>query len=530
MSSSSQQDEVDILGGQLAKLDDEIGTLMTKRAKIRCRLNQFRARTSVLPPEALSIIFQYACDLPETANLDDDHRPVAITSVSVHWREVAQSTPSIWNRLCLNLKNAKYASEAAFNLLQLYFKNLGGQPINLRLSLPENSGNRVLGDEDKHDGAATAESSDIPISSIFQFIIKDHPNKLRALFINLFSLEWSNLFIQNINPSVGLPNLNKIHIGWQQDIIHNHNWKEPLPLQASLVPRLTDVSLTMASPSFQLPHAQITDLHLEDVAIDYCLHIINLCTSATECHIFYPQPPDDSEAEPPENAITLNSTSCLGWAFGLQKWDVAFLKHYTFPSLQRFRCEDQGPDGLEDDDSTTEEEMRTLQRKFLSRCPKLTVYERAADSFINWELNDLCDDLPDTVEELYLRRVEAVELDGCVNRLTRGADCTMEVFPHLKILELQGNFRYQFPDHAFSGLIGMVESRRRPLDEKYKDRFLLEELSLKWGTEIKPPPPPLTEDQEARLQELVNGGLKVTTTRDVQDEYRVWLPVKPVKA
>jgi hypothetical protein len=374
MNSPSQQEEPDILETQLAELDREIDTLKTKRAKVRTRFNRFRARTSVLAPETLSIIFQYACNLSDIASIDDDHRPVTISSVSVHWREVAQSTPSIWDRLFVNLKHPKHASVAAFSLIQLYYKHLGSQCINLRLWLHSSW-------EDDE-----GQVPNVPIQSVFQFILTDNPTKLGALFINQFSLEWSELFINCIHSDIGLPALNRIYIGWSRRISYNHSWDDSsvLPLKAALVPKLTFVTLGQASPNFLIPHKQITNLHLEDIPVDYCLEVITRCPNASECHIYYPQPASDPDMEPPARPVMLTRTTCLGWSFGMEAWDVAFLKYYTFPALERFRCENQGDLDFYDE-HPPEEDTRVLQRQFLSRCPKLTVYERAAELFINWE-------------------------------------------------------------------------------------------------------------------------------------------------
>ncbi|KAJ3576761.1 hypothetical protein NP233_g206 [Leucocoprinus birnbaumii] len=521
MFTSSQQAESDVLGADLAELDHEIDTLMTKRARIRYRYNQLRARTSVLPPETLSIIFQHVCDLQvsESTDLKDDRRPIAISSVSVHWREVARSTPAIWNRLCVRVKHADCASEGGFNLLKLYYKNSGNQLMDLQLSIREDDG---LDDEENRPLGVLIRRNDPSVVDIFQFLLSDHPTKLRALFFNDFSLNWSYHFVGNIDRTIGLPNLERIHIGWSEDIEHDHDWAEPLYLATCLLPKLHDISLARAAPNFLIPHSQITDLHLEDIAIDYCVYVMNLCTSASECHIFYPLPPAEPDAEVPTAPVTLTKTTCLGWAFGMERWDLAFLTHYTFPSLLRFRYEDQSSDGLEDDFSITDQDLRLQQKNFLSRCPKLQVFERVADSFHNWNFNALRDDLPSHVEEIYLRRVEYGEAEAILRGLIRDSDASMETFPRLKALEIQGDFWNGLVHFLFPRLIKMLESRRRPLEEKYKDHFLLEEITLKWDPEPKERPSYLNDEQRIQLQEMVDKGLKVTTSSNLRSGERVW--------
>jgi hypothetical protein len=416
--------------------------------------------------------------------------------------------------------------------MQLYFKNLGNQTISLRLDLPTEyyDAKNPVQDLDRLDGEQTVPTSSpagsiVPINTIFQFIIKEHPKKLQQLYINEFSLEYLPLFIGNIDSSVGLPNLKKLHIAWYQGAPNGHDWDNDLPpLPTALVPRLTDISLGQNSPGFSIHYGQLTDISLEYIAVDRCMEIITLCSTVSECHIFYPSPPSDWAKEVPTKPVTLSHTTCLGWAFGFQKWDVAFLKLFTFPALKRFRCEDQDENGFQVDQNIAEEDrdIRQLQRRFLSRCPKLTVYERAAETFSNWTFWQLCDDLPDTIEELYLRNVEVSETARISAVLSRGDDWRMEIFPQLKILELQGKFWHNMSS-LLPDIVTMLESRRRVLPEQYKNQARLEELYLKWNTEDETPPKQLTEVQKAQLQDFVNEGLKVTTI-DAEGNDMIWSP------
>ncbi|KAF9442639.1 hypothetical protein P691DRAFT_626995, partial [Macrolepiota fuliginosa MF-IS2] len=96
-----------------------------------------------LPPEALSIIFQYTC--ASSTNLDYwkrpnevHYRPIILASVSPYWREIAFGTPRLWNKMDFCVRRGKVETVTA--LLRHYTqhtKNLD-LTINLALHHPHN--------------------------------------------------------------------------------------------------------------------------------------------------------------------------------------------------------------------------------------------------------------------------------------------------------------------------------------------------------------------------------------------------------
>jgi hypothetical protein len=404
-------------------------------------------------------------------------------------------------------------------MMRIYFEHLANQSIYLRLNLPEDHEENLPDAEDEEN--VSFKSSNIAISSVFQFILKEHPTRLRALFINEFSREWSTLFIQHMDFTAGLPNLEWIHIGWNQAIYLDGVWNEEhTPLPATLVPRLTKLSLAQTTSTFLIPSDHITNLHLEDIAIDRCFEVIVLCTNIVECRII-PHSASDPDKEPPSDPVTRSRTTCLGWAFGLEDWDIAFLKYFTFPALERFRCEDQGSDGFEDSDIG--ENIRLLQKQFLSRCPRLTVFERVAEESVNWSLQELCDDLPNTIEELYIHYFK-IEAEDVFSKLARGDDWSTGKFPRLMVLELEGEFWNEM-GKAFPSLVTMLESRRRPIPEQHRNHARVERVELRCSTEDQIVPNELTEEQKDRLQGFVNEGLRLTTSGP-QGKRIIWSPTR----
>ncbi|KAJ6479950.1 hypothetical protein C8R47DRAFT_603699 [Mycena vitilis] len=80
-----------------------------------------------LPPETLSMIFLLLIfDYTLVIGQQRQH-PVAL--VSLHWRAIALSTPSLWNRFSLSLRGG----DGAFRTLQLYLSRSRGYPLTIEI-------------------------------------------------------------------------------------------------------------------------------------------------------------------------------------------------------------------------------------------------------------------------------------------------------------------------------------------------------------------------------------------------------------
>ncbi|KXN90861.1 hypothetical protein AN958_03515 [Leucoagaricus sp. SymC.cos] len=171
---TSQQlrdEELDLVSGELDQLDDEYLSLLTKRAKMRARLNGIRAPTSFLTTELLSFIFQYACFLPCLIDEDDPHLPIILSSVSTHWREVAHSVPSLWSQITVNVNHPCHASANTLSLLRLYLDNAGKHSLSLRITVL--SEDEEADDDDEDDDQTMRDAGDqFPIEDLLGLILE----------------------------------------------------------------------------------------------------------------------------------------------------------------------------------------------------------------------------------------------------------------------------------------------------------------------------------------------------------------------
>ncbi|KAF9449164.1 hypothetical protein P691DRAFT_791426 [Macrolepiota fuliginosa MF-IS2] len=504
---------------------------------MRRRLNELRAQTSVLPPETLSTISQYACALQLMVDEDDPHLPVVLGTISTRWRKVVYSTPSLWMHLIVTLENAQCTSHANLTLLQLYFENSGNQSISIRINLIDDE-SEYENDESKHedDENLNKTTSSVCVREILKCIFKDHPTKLRAFFCDTFFFEWLPPFFPNVDANVGFPNLKRIHIGWAglSPILASRGNADLFPLRASTTPRLNYISLMNCLPAIQIPHEQITVLILEDIRIDKCFKLLFLRPNLVDYHCKYPRSPRHSDGGPTDQHMTLSHLKCFGWAFSFETWDLALLTLLALPVLEHFRCENQksgtgwGSEASSEDsnDLTQVSNLRRHLRGFFSRSPKLATFEGASKGTGSWVIREPCDYLPDSTEEVYLQGTTHVEAESCMWKLgCRSQDSgPPAALPRLKVLSLEGKFWLNPSGYFFHLLIMMLQLRRQGPPEERGDQPWLESLTLKHDMKTSPLLGTGSSEYLAELQNFVDGGLELVTTdrrgRDRPERFR----------
>nr|GAT50206.1 predicted protein [Mycena chlorophos] len=93
------EEEIASAAARLEQLRADQKSLLLQQEKIRGALSPLRR----LPPELLSEIFTRVMPLPcsrrAVVSTNDRDNPWALMHVSVHWRSVVSSTPSLWTRL-----------------------------------------------------------------------------------------------------------------------------------------------------------------------------------------------------------------------------------------------------------------------------------------------------------------------------------------------------------------------------------------------------------------------------------------------
>ncbi|KAF9444783.1 hypothetical protein P691DRAFT_806659 [Macrolepiota fuliginosa MF-IS2] len=450
---------------------------------------------------------------------DDPHLPVVLGTISTHWRKVVYSTPSLWTHLIVTLENAQCTSHANLTLLQLYFENSGNQSISIRIDLIDDESEYEDDDDWNENG------SSVCAREILECIFKDHSTKLRAFFCDTLFLEWLSFF-PDIAANVGFPNFEHIHIGWAKPsaVLVSRDNVDLFPLRASMIPRLNYISLMNCLPAIQLPHEQITVLILEDIEIDKCFNLLFLCPNLVDYHCKHPKSPSGFDGGPTDQHMALDHLKCFGWAFGSKTWDLALLTLLTLPVLERFRYE-------ESDDQTQSSNFRQRRREFFSRSPKLATFERASGGTDIWVLEELHVDLPDSIEEVYLRDVTHAEANSGVWGLaySQGLGRPM-VLPRLKVLSLEGAFWQNPSEYFIIFLIMMLQLRRQTPPEEQEDQACLESLILKHDVKTTPLlDAGLSEFHLTQLQKFVDEGLELVTAdkrgRDRPERFRCEDPI-----
>lgn len=118
-------EEILAIRAELHQSDARRGTLFR-------RLNVLQSRTSVLPPEMLSLIFQHfcaSCEPPTKYRLP----PILLGSVSHAWRQVAWLTPQLWVSLFIR-SISDVGRKRSAELLALYLANARNISITVSIS------------------------------------------------------------------------------------------------------------------------------------------------------------------------------------------------------------------------------------------------------------------------------------------------------------------------------------------------------------------------------------------------------------
>ncbi|KAF5351929.1 hypothetical protein D9756_007669 [Leucocoprinus leucothites] len=500
MTTSFRQREAIALNGELQGIDDAMADLVRKRADVCFRINGVCATTSVFAPELLATIFQHVCFLPSEPKDHDPHSPIILASVSRCWRQVVRSTPSLWTSLGISFWDSEYISADAVKLLRTYFEKSASLPVSLRLNLPRAtregrdvpeppSGPRQSPPSDGRRMPPPGPRRrpglhDVGIKDVFEFIAIQNPAKLRALFIDELPLPWLIVYIWG-SPYDGLnnftlPSLERLHVIMPD--IRPVNWPSSRTIPSSTIPRLTHLVLEQKLPlGLEFPYHQLTTLELDEVPINDCFRVIRSCTNVVNCYCRRPRHPPDNSPGPLTAPIRLSHVKTFAWTFGFQRWDEMLLQCISLPALEVFICEDQRPDsivGLENK-QYNELSWRNLQSMFLHQSPNLRVFKSLAIDPLHWDTRSLASDLPQTIQELHLRYVNANVANSFMSALTPkpGSSDSPVPFPHLKYLNIEIENIYWIKELV----LDFVRARRSQDLQALDLQARLERLDLRRG-------------------------------------------------
>jgi len=129
------------------KAKAELANLQRQSFKLRMKFNYHHEPfIHRLPPEVSSRIFLFCLPIrhfqqiitpPGRCEFEEDSRPIqlVIGAVCHHWREIAWSTPQLWNVLCLSVSRNTHPVRS--QMVQSWLQRSGQLPLYLRVSYDE---------------------------------------------------------------------------------------------------------------------------------------------------------------------------------------------------------------------------------------------------------------------------------------------------------------------------------------------------------------------------------------------------------
>ena len=263
-------DQVAYIDAEISRTEDDIVSLVRQRAMLKRRRNALSPAVN-LPPEILSLIFEFAClpvaggniDLGGTkfgaANLGlsvgiGAVTPLFIGTICSAWRKVAQSSSQLWNTVTVYLDNQH--SDAQASLLKSWLQNSAQRPLSIKLI------------EDEHTDNEDDWCIDVTSTAIID-ILTAH------------SRQWHT--IDFFLPSTWKPALSRVR--HNLSLLTNATFRvaEGSPsisrLDAfALAPRLREVSLIGFSiEDMVLPWIQLERINGEYLSVGECLDALRLC-------------------------------------------------------------------------------------------------------------------------------------------------------------------------------------------------------------------------------------------------------------
>ncbi len=296
-------DENEFLDSTIARVDNEIDALLSKKAFLRRRVNALRECTRLLPPETLTTIFEYA--------IHENHHPISdIAAVCYRWHQIIRTSPTlwtsilltsgqsgVWNLLDLHRQNAKNASLSVRFLTHHGFK----APLSILLKLL-----RVV----LVECSAKTQSLDLaPVDkAVWEFIA---PYARFADFPRLQSLKLN--FRYNFHSAI------EGNLFSRSPLLRTIELKEPLP-----------------GIELQLPFHRLTTLVLNKPCPMHAFYILSHCPNIIDFRS------EDSSPSSPEalnfalaEPIRLQKLKSMHWASGQLHSSATFISDIHLPSIHQ---------------------------------------------------------------------------------------------------------------------------------------------------------------------------------------------------
>lgn len=327
--------------GEVRRLDDLIHQLNQDRANLLRKVNSTQGVTRRLPPEILSIIFQFAhppidfdtrtivVEPPEFRRLRReaykkvDHFQLVLGAVSWNWRQVIRATPQLWTTLSVGVY--EMACENVVSLLDLYFKNSGRLPMTVELDF--RAQRKLFGESDPEaitNGQSTRMAPTEPLKTLFL----NNAAKIQNLIVAGLPWEWVS------SSGKTFSHCESLTLYWPAPDI---NFWEPRLVDLTPLSRLRHLRLRELSSPLGLPWLMLTTLQWKDAPINLCVEALLKCRNLVEFKaIGIRQARKDNSPPSLNQPVVLEYLESLVWEphNHPDAWSSTFLCHFRFSKLR----------------------------------------------------------------------------------------------------------------------------------------------------------------------------------------------------
>lgn len=292
---------------RIADIETQIAKLLLSRAALRTRARKQQMTLSPLrrlPPELLSIIFQFCIPQPES-DPDDiaiDKTPLLLGSICSRWRAVTLSTPKLWASITLNLEATCVDDDD--ELVRMWLARSGSSALSVKMH-----------------------SSEIEASTHYHVIRQLIPHCKRMQRLELFL---PHCLVEELNGARNqMPNLKTLQIGrcaGIRNIPAQQRWPQPI-YAFEVAPQLHKLEI-VTHIDLTVPWHQLTDLTLADsLSSSACVAALRSCPGLVKCDL---KIEDEVEDAPGSTVLELAHLQILIAAvFG----ESSFWEMVSFPSL-----------------------------------------------------------------------------------------------------------------------------------------------------------------------------------------------------
>lgn len=274
--------------------------------------NKPASTVDTLPPEILGMVFNWTADM-DMHLIHPTRAPLLFTRVCKKWRDVAHSTPQLWDTLWIG-------DIAGHRISESWINRSGNVPLNLGLSFD-------------YEYLREGEVSEEDLPPLMECLRKNY-HRIRDLSLNLFAAPASLQHFLPMGQPVRMENLEGLTLRASRDYLVR--WG------GIIAPRLRNLSMQISFDRLDqlkrvLPYSLATLSHLqltmvEASAADVC-DVLEACPALTKCLLNFV----DLRHPAPNKVISLPQVTTLTLKHMMPN-DPAegLLRHLYTPNLQTF--------------------------------------------------------------------------------------------------------------------------------------------------------------------------------------------------